>query len=84
MTLLLADLQNAAVGNRTIPKAGATPWPRAKFADDNLFVEEFDRIGEEGKGFVPTGRPESRTDSRCLGSIGHRPGGVEEGDQLRL
>jgi acyl-CoA dehydrogenase len=51
MTLLLADLQKPEVDIRPIPKAGRNAVVSCEVRYDDLFVDEADRIGEEGRGF---------------------------------
>jgi acyl-CoA dehydrogenase len=51
LTLLLADLQRPEVDIRPIPKVGRNAVVSCEVRYDDLFVEEADRIGEEGKGF---------------------------------
>ncbi|MBV9934302.1 MAG: acyl-CoA/acyl-ACP dehydrogenase, partial [Actinobacteria bacterium] len=51
MTLLLADLQRPEVDIRPIPKAGRNAVVSCEVRYDDLFVEEADRVGEEGRGF---------------------------------
>jgi acyl-CoA dehydrogenase len=51
MTLLFADLENPAVDIRPIPKAGRNAVASCEVRYDNLFVEDSDLVGEEGKGF---------------------------------
>ena len=51
MTLLLADLQKPEVDIRPIPKAGRNAVVSCEVRYDDLFVEEADRVGEEGRGF---------------------------------
>jgi acyl-CoA dehydrogenase len=51
LTLLLADLQRPEVDIRPIPKVGRNAVVSCEVRYDDLFVEEADRVGEEGKGF---------------------------------
>ena len=51
MTLFLADLQKPEVDIRPIPKAGRNAVVSCEVRYDDLFVEEGDRVGEEGRGF---------------------------------
>jgi acyl-CoA dehydrogenase len=52
MTLLLADLQNTAVTIRPIAKVGRNAVVSCEVRFDDLFVDESDRVGEEGQGFT--------------------------------
>jgi acyl-CoA dehydrogenase len=51
LTLFLARLKDPAVGIRPIPKLGRNAVASCEVTYDGLFVEESDRVGEEGKGF---------------------------------
>jgi acyl-CoA dehydrogenase len=51
MTLLLADLQRPEVDIRPIPKVGRNAVVSCEVRYDDLFVEEADRVGDEGRGF---------------------------------
>lgn len=51
LTLLLADLKSPQVHVRAIPKLGRNAVTSCEVAFDDLFVPEFDRVGEEGEGF---------------------------------
>jgi acyl-CoA dehydrogenase len=51
MTLLLADLQKPEVDIRPIEKLGRNAVVSCEVRYDDLFVDERDRIGEEGLGF---------------------------------
>jgi acyl-CoA dehydrogenase len=51
LTLLLADLQRPEVDIRPISKVGRNAVVSCEVRYDDLFVDEGDRIGEEGKGF---------------------------------
>jgi acyl-CoA dehydrogenase len=51
MTLLLADLQRPEVDIRPISKVGRNAVVSCEVRYDDLFVDEADRVGEEGKGF---------------------------------
>jgi len=51
LTLFLARLNDPAVGIRPIPKLGRNAVASCEVTYDGLFVEESDRVGDEGKGF---------------------------------
>ena len=51
MTLFLADLQQPEVDIVPIPKIGRNAVVSCEVRYDDLFVDEADRIGEEGQGF---------------------------------
>ena len=51
LTLLLARLKDPAVSIRPIPKLGRNAVASCEVAYDGLFVDEADRVGEEGQGF---------------------------------
>ena len=51
LTLLLARLKDPAVSIRPIPKLGRNAVASCEVAYDGLFVDEADRVGEEGRGF---------------------------------
>jgi acyl-CoA dehydrogenase len=51
MTLLLADLQRSEVDIRPIPKVGRNAVVSCEVRYDDLFVEDGDLVGEEGRGF---------------------------------
>jgi acyl-CoA dehydrogenase len=51
MTLLLADLQEPEVDIRPIDKLGRNAVVSCEVRYDDLFVDEADRVGEEGRGF---------------------------------
>ncbi|OBB17630.1 acyl-CoA dehydrogenase [Mycolicibacterium setense] len=51
MTLLLADLQDPRVDIRPIGKTGRNAVVSCEVRYSDLFVPDFDRVGEEGKGF---------------------------------
>jgi acyl-CoA dehydrogenase len=51
MTLLLADLQSPEVDIRPISKAGRNAVVSCEVRYDDLFVDQADRVGDEGKGF---------------------------------
>lgn len=51
MTLFLADLQKPEVDIVPIPKIGRNAVVSCEVRYDDLFVEESDRVGEEGQGF---------------------------------
>ena len=51
LTLFLARLKDPAVGIRPIPKLGRNAVASCEVTYDGLFVEESDRVGDEGKGF---------------------------------
>jgi acyl-CoA dehydrogenase len=52
MTLLLADLQKPEVDIRAIDKLGRNAVVSCEVRYDDLFVDERDRVGEEGLGFT--------------------------------
>ena len=52
LTLFVADLKDPAVGIRPIPKLGRNAVASCEVTYDGLFVDESDRVGEEGKGFT--------------------------------
>jgi acyl-CoA dehydrogenase len=52
MTLLLADLQKPEVDIRPIDKLGRNAVVSCEVRYDDLFVDERDRVGEEGLGFT--------------------------------
>jgi acyl-CoA dehydrogenase len=51
MTLLFAELQRPEVTIQPIPKLGRNAVVSCEVRYDDLFVEEGDRVGEEGRGF---------------------------------
>ena len=51
LTLFLARLKDPAVGIRPIPKLGRNAVASCEVTYDGLFVDESDRVGDEGKGF---------------------------------
>jgi acyl-CoA dehydrogenase len=51
LTLFVASLKDPAVGIRPIPKLGRNAVASCEVTYDGLFVDEADRVGEEGKGF---------------------------------
>jgi len=51
LTLFVANLKDPAVGIRAIPKLGRNAVASCEVTYDGLFVDEADRVGEEGKGF---------------------------------
>ena len=51
MTLLFADLQRPDVTITPIPKVGRNAVVSCEVVYDDLFVEEADRVGDEGAGF---------------------------------
>jgi acyl-CoA dehydrogenase len=51
MTLLLADLQKPEVDIRAIDKLGRNAVVSCEVVYDDLFVDERDRVGDEGRGF---------------------------------
>jgi acyl-CoA dehydrogenase len=51
LTLFLAKLKDPAVGIRPIPKLGRNAVASCEVSYDGLFVDEADRVGDEGNGF---------------------------------
>ncbi len=51
LTLFLASLKDPAVGIRAIPKLGRNAVASCEVSYDGLYVDEADRVGEEGQGF---------------------------------
>ena len=51
LTLFLANLKDPAVGIRAIPKLGRNAVASCEVSYDGLYVDEADRVGEEGRGF---------------------------------
>jgi len=51
LTLLLARLTDPAVDIRPIPKVGRNAVASCEVSYDGLYVDEADRVGEEGRGF---------------------------------
>src|SRR5262245_44305185 len=51
LTLFLAPLRDPAVTIRPIPKAGRNAVASCEVSYDGLYVDEGDRVGEEGRGF---------------------------------
>jgi acyl-CoA dehydrogenase len=51
MTLFVADLKDPAVTINAIPKLGRNAVASCETVYDDLYVDEADRVGEEGKGF---------------------------------
>jgi acyl-CoA dehydrogenase len=51
LTLFLARLKDPAVGIRPIPKLGRNAVASCEVSYDGLFVDESDRVGDEGNGF---------------------------------
>jgi acyl-CoA dehydrogenase len=51
LTLFVASLKDPAVGIRAIPKVGRNAVASCEVTYDGLFVDEADRVGEEGSGF---------------------------------
>lgn len=51
LTLFLASLTDPAVGIRAIPKLGRNAVASCEVSYDGLYVDEADRVGEEGQGF---------------------------------
>jgi acyl-CoA dehydrogenase len=51
LTLFVANLKDPAVSITAIPKVGRNAVASCEVRYDGLFVDEADRVGEEGKGF---------------------------------
>jgi acyl-CoA dehydrogenase len=51
LTLFVASLKDPAVGIRAIPKVGRNAVASCEVSYDGLYVDEADRVGEEGRGF---------------------------------
>src|SRR5260370_16039108 len=51
LTLFVAKLKDPAVSITAIPKVGRNAVASCEVRFDELFVEQADRVGEEGKGF---------------------------------
>ncbi len=52
LTLFLARLRDPAVDIRAIPKVGRNAVASCEVSYDGLYVDEADRVGEEGRGFT--------------------------------
>jgi acyl-CoA dehydrogenase len=51
LTLFVASLRDPAVGIRAIPKLGRNAVASCEVSYDGLYVDESDRVGDEGQGF---------------------------------
>ena len=51
LTLFVASLKDPAVGIRAIPKVGRNAVASCEVTYDGLYVDEADRVGEDGRGF---------------------------------